>query len=340
MNRVFVLGAGASAFAGYPLGPSLWRFLRDNENLELGDKERRDSVVETLKPVLRTYSPDGSDCVDLERLFTLLDLAERGTSPLQLRIPEWPRMKRQIMGMIASTFLWHQYQFQAEVIEQRVAFGLDLDHMSARLTAEKWVETLQPGDTIITFNWEILHESLLWGKGKWHYADGYGFPVRDAPRDRPSPITVLKLHGSVNWAQTSEDDFAPEIEHKRDFFRGASDDDQTYRPPREANDGRYLIVPSYLKDLSANRLLLRIWEKARHALSEAACVVVIGFSLNQADAPARHLIGSALEHNPGLRGVLVVAPEQYEWSRFCYRFTERYHPVYTTFEDWVRNRTY
>ncbi len=210
MKRVFVLGAGASAFAGYPLGLELWQFLRHSESLDIGDKERRSAVMEALEPVLQKYSPDGCDRLDLEKVFTLLDLAHLGTSPLELRVSDWPLKKRQIMGMIAATLQWHQYGFQAEVLDGRQAstlegpqpFGLGLNRKSVLSTVEKWVGMLQPGDTIVSFNWDILHESLLWCSHKWHHADGYGFLARDAPRDTHSPITILKLHGSVNRAQS------------------------------------------------------------------------------------------------------------------------------------------
>ncbi len=90
-------------------------------------------------------------------------------------------------------------------------------------------------------------------------------------------------------------------------------------------------MPSYLKDLSANRLLLRLWVQAGAALSQAEYLTVIGYSLNEADEPARHLLGAALDRNQDLREMLVVARE-----RFCSRFTKRYRPICAKFEDWVR----
>jgi hypothetical protein len=345
MRRVFIFGAGASAFAGYPLAPNLWRFLRDSGDEELGAKRRRDAVLKELGPILQRYSLDGDDQLDLEKLFTLLDLAHLGTTKLDLRVSDWPLTKRQIMGMIAESFQWHQYKFQAEVVDGRLAqtlrgpepFGLGLGRESVLSTTEKLVGMLKPCDTIITFNWDILPESLLWRDKKWHFADGYGFQVRDAPLEEHSPIKILKLHGSVNWAQRSEDDCEPEIEHKGTFFPGAVDDSDTFRRAIGSwNDGRYLIVPSYLKDLSANRLLLRLWEQARDTLLEADKITVIGFSLNEADAPARHLLGSALDRNRNLRELLVVAPEQYEWDRFCYRFGKQQRSIYKKFEDWLK----
>ena len=159
--------------------------------------------------------------------------SHRGTGPLELRRTDWPQTKLQIMAMISEAFLWRQYQFQAEVVVGRQRntlrgqepFGLALDRELTLSALKSWTDLLKPGDTIISFNWDLLHESALWRAGKWHFADGYGFPARDAPKDTRSPTKVLKLHGSVNWAQKSDDDLTPEIEHKRDFFPGAGPSD-------------------------------------------------------------------------------------------------------------------
>ena len=42
--------------------------------------------------------------VDLEKLFTLLDLAYRGTGPLKVRRTDWPQTKFEMMAMIPDSF--------------------------------------------------------------------------------------------------------------------------------------------------------------------------------------------------------------------------------------------
>ena len=204
---------------------------------------------------------------------------------------------------------------------------------------EKWASLVHEGDTIVTFNWDLLHESALWRGGKWHYADGYGFRCSDAPSGRASGIKVLKLHGSVNWAQHDEQDCEPAIEGKRDFFPRARDGEGIY--PRGAgqwNEGRYLIVPSYLKDASSNRLLLSLWNQAFDALSAAERVTVIGFQLHPADTLARHLLGTALTRNANLSTIQIVSPHggTDHWDRFCYGIGRRRERVRMPFEVWVR----
>jgi hypothetical protein len=69
-----------------------------------------------------------------------------------------------------------------------------------------WVEHLNPGDTLITFNWDLLQEILLRKAEKWFYEDGYGLQTTPEKPLNPTPITILKLHGSCNWALRHRDD--------------------------------------------------------------------------------------------------------------------------------------
>jgi hypothetical protein len=72
------------------------------------------------------------------------------------------------------------------------------------------MSTLEPGDVVITFNWDALVERVLARLGLWTPIDGYGLNFkrlryRDAPIRGPerSEIKVLKLHGSLGWYQAS-----------------------------------------------------------------------------------------------------------------------------------------
>jgi hypothetical protein len=329
MAHVFILGAGASRFAGYPLGLELWAFIRDTTTSEVMAKERAKAVTDAIESVLQVVPPPEYDRPDLEQLFTLLDLAEAGTEPLDLRNLDWRSLRPKLMGMIANAFQWHEYKFQNRLREKR-----DL----ATVVLDKWAFRLQDGDVIVTFNWDLLHEAALWRREKWHYADGYGFTCSDAPSGCRSGIKVLKLHGSVNWGQRDEQDCEPAIEHKADFFHSAHYGDGVYRRGAgQWNEGRYLIIPSYLKDLSSNRLLLSLWNQAFDALSTAEKVTVVGFQLHPADALARQLLGCALTRNVNPFAIQIVSPSggTDHWDEFCYGIGRRRERVRMTFEEWV-----
>ena len=327
MARTFVLGAGASKFAGYPLGPELWAFIRDGGTGEAMSRKTASAVKDAMEPVLKAMFPREPDKPDLELIFTLLDLAEAGVGPLMPSRVDWRGLRPQVMRMIADAFRWHEYRL-------RDGLGAQDDLAASVLCA--WGPHLNEGDTIVTFNWDLLHEAALLRCGKWHYADGYGFACRDAPIGCHSSVMVLKLHGSVNWRQRDEQDCEPEIDNKADFFPGANDDDRVYLKGRgQTNKGRHLIIPSYLKDLTSNRLLLRLWSRAFDALSSTKEMTVIGFQLHPADALARQLIGCALARNPNRFTIQIVSPGTDHWDRFCDRIDRPRRRIRKKFEEWV-----
>jgi hypothetical protein len=56
---------------------------------------------------------------------------------------------------------------------------------------------VQPGDSVITFNYDVALDAKLREARKWEIGDGYGFKVEGLPSH--SPVNVLKVHGSMNW---------------------------------------------------------------------------------------------------------------------------------------------
>jgi len=332
MGRVFILGAGASLVGGYPLALDLWKFVRDSNPHEQRIKQAASEVTEVMERLLRIVPPSEPERPNLEALFTLLDSRDQGVpTPPELQAIDWRGTRPKLMLLISGALLLREYQFQ-----EQLRNGSSV----AAQALYSWAEYVRATDTIITFNWDIMHEAALWRSGKWHYSDGYGFMCTDAPAEAKSPVKILKLHGSANWAQEDESDCRPSIEHKATFFRGASDAPSTYlKGAGQWSEGRNLIIPSYLKDVSSNRLLLSLWSQAAEALEKADQVTVIGFSLNRADALARYVLGSSLARNNGISEVSVVMPTDWghTWGHFCSTIGKARKLHSLRFEDWVCN---
>ena len=69
-----------------------------------------------------------------------------------------------------------------------------------------FVSNLQPGDSVISFNWDTLLDRALHRSGRWHPDDGYGLSFEALmenewrlPAKTKSEISLFKLHGSINW---------------------------------------------------------------------------------------------------------------------------------------------
>ncbi|HYA01591.1 MAG TPA: hypothetical protein VEI04_00575 [Syntrophobacteria bacterium] len=72
--------------------------------------------------------------------------------------------------------------------------------------SDAWTDLVSPGDILITFNWDLVSEVLLCRANKWSYRDGYGIRIALSGLSGESPVKILKLHGSCNWALRDPED--------------------------------------------------------------------------------------------------------------------------------------
>jgi hypothetical protein len=171
----FVLGAGASRHAGYPLaselGDALVAWLAQHPTLV---NEMYGSNIRELHEVygnlqnLEQILTDLEECPSESRPATMNAVARRyATTNIRAMIPEFFRFLRQRPAGLYE-----------------------------RLARER----IQPGDVVITFYYDLALERELRRAGLWEIDDGYGFPlgINEIPQSR---VTVLKLHGSANWLE-------------------------------------------------------------------------------------------------------------------------------------------
>jgi SIR2-like domain len=345
MGRVYVLGAGASRFADFPLASDLWLFIQRSPIYEMGAKERHERVVAEIGRILKAYPPK-SEQPDLEVLFTLLDLTVQGANfPLLLRT-DWPALKSSVVATIVDAFRTHHFDLNIRSKSGQTLGSVKVDPEQIDNVLTKWSQRVLPNDVVISFNWDLLSEFAFWRSEKFHYSDGYGFEYRQQTLHefetskqgvvaKPSPVKVYKLHGSINWVQTDgyED---PSILDLQNFFPGGDFNTQEeYLKEVRPALGRRLIIPSYLKTLSSEAFLVRIWNQAGRALRSANEIIVIGYSLPLADTAARYLLMSSLLENPHNPSVTIVDPDPSKWLVFCHSLRVRPEKIRRKFEDWV-----
>ena len=71
-------------------------------------------------------------------------------------------------------------------------------HLNPAHAYSQFADTVvQPGDVVLTFNYDDSLERELKRAGKWDVSHGYGFPL--GTDERTSEVLVVKLHGSINW---------------------------------------------------------------------------------------------------------------------------------------------
>jgi hypothetical protein len=224
--KAYVVGAGVSNTACYPLGGALFdaidRFVRDSGPFFNGFDYERDW------PELCVWMDSNSDPAiaqayrtrQLEHMFTALDLP---TMLQEASVAEIYRQMERPGGDPARAEEGYQALDKAtrEFAKHRHVLLLALEAYFERkhnldanaLTDGKWEDLrsfgnkLCRGDIVITFNYDATLEGVLHAQGKWYPQDGCGFELafqrsgQDQTRINfpESPVTILHLHGAIGW---------------------------------------------------------------------------------------------------------------------------------------------
>ena len=159
---------------------------------------------------------------DLELISTLIDLSEKNPGVLgAVHLPDLRAARYGFARLVTSAFQWHSMRVGAWIFNETENERLDwsgrpLNRRKFLDVIQAWANLVNGGDTIITFNWDLLHEMILFKSEKWDHGKGYGFQFRPA-RAIQSRVIVLKLHGACNWALRSTDE-KPFVDYADQFF--------------------------------------------------------------------------------------------------------------------------
>src|SRR5258707_6438958 len=162
--NVFILGAGASLDAGYPLCNELAHSLRKWTIKDHEAKQHFSGLIEELE--------EKGDISNLEKLLT--DIVEG-----RIDFPGWGNYRGRLEYAIRHYFRYIRNTHPARGYE---AFA----------------RRVKPGDVVITFNYDVAVEKELRLAGMFHVGDGYGFKIGQ-DLTPASNVKILKLHGSANW---------------------------------------------------------------------------------------------------------------------------------------------
>ena len=351
MSVVIFLGAGASAYAGYPMAANLLdematEFSTTPSVTEKADWETfnsfRNTASGTLKEILNSSNPelvltvpdllevtlheaDSKNWYDLKRAWQesnqqeISRLNEHWDSPTRESLFQ-AHLAKLVFQRLADRFLSHRHYRDAGTFEKRkyLREGLGILH---------------PGDCVLTTNWDTLAERTLMELRKWDLGDGYGFNVElevlsDGLWQRlaanVSPVKVLKLHGSIGWFRRTDPEAVESIYlRKANFLQymtipgtGMVRDKNSPAPGSGPDTNPVVIFPSYLKILEGS-ILQSIWEQASSALDNAEKVVFVGYSLPLADIAIRTLINPLRRRIAAQEAqVIIVNPNRMDLERW------------------------
>jgi hypothetical protein len=352
MGKVYILGAGFSKSAGLPLAGELLGELKtfayeEPKVISLGDPQENwegfAEAVSALAERMLGVPMRVEEFPDLELLLTSMDWYTKlqdGALQTASRLGITPEQRNAALSLLdnvpvgqftaahrkISWLLSDYFQSLVYLTVRTERFRQQCVHIDQFAR-----EVVQPGDTVITFNYDTLVESFLCEARKWLPHDGYGvhlplgyepfgqsevstddLPLR-LPELPASPVKVLKLHGSASWVKNGDTlllnpDFLNYLDHRwrhpaiealvieDDVLKGNLRNMAAF--PRDRGDGRpAAIIPTYLKTY-AEPPYADLWRAASAALTTAEEVVVIGYSLPKADVAAQTLMLSVPESTP------------------------------------------
>lgn len=196
MNNIFIIGAGFSKPAGYPLGQELFaEIIKEAKRLNPKEVNLYENI---LKPdidnfleykVKTTHSKFTEDKIDFEEFVSYLDVQHildlRGSDTWS---EEGNRSQILIRNLIAKVFHRCWKNIEKETFE----------------IYKNFASRLQPADYVLTFNYDTLLERAC---------EAQNIPYRLYPTRfksiRPSvgivaaedrnEVVILKMHGSIDW---------------------------------------------------------------------------------------------------------------------------------------------
>jgi hypothetical protein len=155
---------------------------------------------------------------------------------------------------------------------------------------------LESGDTIITFNYDLVIEEAFSSAKLWNPIDGYGIRTsgktkgwakrwlndKKYTKGNKSKILLLKLHGSLNWEA---------------YPNGIRLKPRPYLISTRLGKTRFekisILAPGWNKRIDKNPYKI-FWRAARLKLERCKTLVILGYSLPETDLLAQSLLAEVV----------------------------------------------
>jgi len=303
---VYILGAGFSYGTDHSVdwGQSNIKMPLQNNLLELIFKlnYRKIRGLDPLAKTIRKYfSPDTYRSQHREGARRHQDLQNLSVEEI---VTFFEEMVRDLESEIeAAVFRKAETELRKQTIDLIAYLSIHGSPGKNKILKE-FRELLLGTDTVITFNWDTLLERALLNKGRWHPAWGYGASVRkaftyvgDTPKALKKHVTILKLHGSINWLANNEERVIT-----KNFSPNGRPDDVVMMPPKMLKREIWGEKPTeeQTRPLRGNwaihdqKLYPNIWREAEEHLLRAKRIVFIGYSFPAADTSVFGLLRRSL----------------------------------------------
>lgn len=275
-RQVYVVGAGFSAALGYPVTDNLltrfWARIDDPQF-----RSQLKGVIKFHNPRFDCREPDSFP--NVEELISQMDVNEKlfkASRQYEGNFTEGDLTSLQRTMLLKISDWFHDISKNLHLSEPSVQWLYTFrDHVRRHNIG------------IISFNWDLVLEKLLFGKTL--NQESYGFPLE--PFKRP---TLIKPHGSLNWFR---DDCGQHIVNDKRFLLSGTGRHSVhvfrrFRAPKSSFGRKYtplVVPPVYLKNFD-QPVFRTLWQNCTRLLSTAERVVFIGYSIPAADFHAHFIM--------------------------------------------------
>ena len=187
---VFILGAGASRYAGAPLMGDFF----ERAELLLKESEPFATVRRAISALQRVHSKSDLDLYNLESVFGALEMARIIALRPGFETAVAVQMLLDSLKALVALTLEHsiRYPFNNGAIAPIAAYKGFVDLLDG-LNGQA---PLGYRCSVITFNYDLIMDHAMMSGSK-----GYHYCLEPSPPNRPP---LLKLHGSLNWGSCTE----------------------------------------------------------------------------------------------------------------------------------------
>ena len=301
-SAVIILGAGASTDFGIPTLKGLFRSSQAIQYLT-ANKWLHDKLIQIFWEPRGVNLKTAEQSLTIEEMLTILeDLQKEAKVPPTLSQEELEMFKRYLYVLIKQSL-------HKNISTSNANLNPIIDFAESHFDHITWA----------TFNWDCIFEASF-----YYWSGPYNNPpVRFNPRivvplknwnRSTSKHTFLKLHGGINWWLIGEEihylswsNALGELERKWTEY------EKKARPGEQP----LILEPSHYKYAHPElyKKLEPQWTEFGSRLVKADYVIVVGYSLPDADSLARSKILTAFQTNPNGRWLLI-DPEKEVLQRY------------------------
>ncbi len=311
---VILFGAGATrgAFADRPFPPPV-----DKDFFEIAGQIKgrgtRGVARKVLKSVWELYGRTNN--VGLEEYYREVETRARigSFAKSQNQPRDWNRRKKDLEELIRRVYI-HTTVDMTQSPPKPLRSPVH-QHLLKRLGA---------GSTIVTFNYDLVIEESFETAEYWNPRDGFTITVTGISHDWTrrwltsrnvnspgrSNIHLLKLHGSLGWAQYTN--------------RQVRLKDRPYVVRKGVTERISICPPGWNKPIDRNPYKA-LWREARLKFESCKSLIIIGYSLPETDLLARALFSEVVRmrstRKKYLSQLVLVDPSDTVKERFTSLFT-------------------